>query len=78
MEVKSYHNEGQPTERPQDPSPMELQEDLQLAEQLINWILKYFNLEIYDWRYDQNEISTLIEDYVEGLKKKVTEAELDK
>ena len=39
----------------------ELKEDLQLAKQLVDWILKTFNLESYDWLADQNEISTEIE-----------------
>ena len=43
--------------------------DLRLAEQLINWILNYFDLNEYDWRDDQNEISTQIESIVETGKK---------
>jgi DNA-binding Lrp family transcriptional regulator len=58
-----------------------------LAKQLINWILKFFELTDYDWQDDQNEISALIEDYIDdknstidfvndinkGLFKKLTE-----
>jgi hypothetical protein len=47
----------------------ELLTDLRLAEQLINWILNYFDLNEYDWRDDQNEISTQIESIVENGKK---------
>ena len=38
----------------------ELKEDLRLAKQLVDWILKTFNLESYDWLADQHEISTEI------------------
>lgn len=37
-------------------------ENLQLAEQLINGLLQEFDLTNYDWRYDQNEIHTLLKD----------------
>ena len=42
--------------------------DLRVAEQ-VNWILNYFDLNEYDWRDDQNEISTQIESIVETGKK---------
>lgn len=42
----------------------ELKEDLRLAKQLVDWILKTFNLESYDWLDDQNEISTEIENFL--------------
>jgi chromosome segregation ATPase len=65
----------------------QLKAENDLAKQLINWILKFFELTDYDWQDDQNEISALIEDYIDdknstidfvndinkGLFKKLTE-----
>ena len=65
----------------------QLKAENDLAKQLINWILKFFELTDYDWQYDQNEISSLIEDCMDdkqstidfvndinkGLFKKLTE-----
>lgn len=42
----------------------ELKEKLRLAKQLVDWILKTFNLEAYDWLADQNEISTEIKNFL--------------
>ena len=49
----------------------QIKQDLKLAEQLINWVLKYFDITEYDWKNDQNEICTIIQDKVEDLKAKV-------
>lgn len=40
----------------------QLKTENELARQLINWILNFFELTDYDWQADQNEISDLIRD----------------
>lgn len=44
-----------------------LKQECKLAEQLITGILKTLNLEVYDWRTDQNEILTEVRTLEEQL-----------
>lgn len=43
---------------------VERTEELRLAKQLIDWMLKYFQLTEYDWQNDQNEICAEIEEFI--------------